>query len=102
GESNKRRIVKIEKLEDKKCTQCIMVDSPSNTYLCTRNMIPTHNTGRRLNWATGEEKTHEKLKDDPQLRIYHYAVSHLYPDIENIYITINFINDGGAFTICFP
>jgi hypothetical protein len=58
-------------------------------------------TGRRLNWATGKEKTQECLEDDPQLRIYHYAIQHLYPDIENIMVTINFINDGGPFSICF-
>lgn len=27
-------------------TQCIMVDSPDHTYLCTEDMIPTHNTGK--------------------------------------------------------
>lgn len=58
-------------------------------------------TGRRLNWATGKEKTQEHLENDPQLRIYHYAVSQLYPDIDNIMITINFINDGGPFSMCF-
>lgn len=58
-------------------------------------------TGRRLNWATGKEKTQACLEKDPQLRIYHYAVSHLYPDIDNIMITINFINDGGPFSMCF-
>jgi hypothetical protein len=58
-------------------------------------------TGRRLDWATGEEKTQEKLENDPQLRIYHYAISHLYPDIEHIIFSIYFINDGGPFSICF-
>lgn len=58
-------------------------------------------TGRRLNWATGKAKTQECLENDPQLRIYHYAVSHLYPNIDNIMITINFINDGGPFSMCF-
>lgn len=58
-------------------------------------------TGRRLNWATGKEKTQECLENDPQLRIYHYAVSHLYPDVDNIMITINYINDGGPFSMCF-
>lgn len=58
-------------------------------------------TGKRLDWATGQEKTLAKLQDDPQLRIYHYAVSQLYPDIEHIMVSINFINDGGAFTICY-
>jgi hypothetical protein len=58
-------------------------------------------TGRRLDWATGEEKTQEKLENDPQLRIYHYAISHLYPHIEHIIFSIYFINDGGPFSICF-
>lgn len=58
-------------------------------------------TGRRLDWATGKEKTQEKLENDPQLMIYHYAISRLYPQIENIMVTINFINDGGPFSICF-
>jgi CRISPR/Cas system-associated exonuclease Cas4 (RecB family) len=58
-------------------------------------------TGRRLDWATGQEKTLAKLQGDPQLRIYHYAVSQLYPHIEHIIFTINFINDGGAFSVCY-
>ncbi|NBQ16786.1 DUF2800 domain-containing protein [bacterium] len=58
-------------------------------------------TGRRLDWATGQEKTLAKLQNDPQLRIYHYAVSQLYPDMDHIMFTINFINDGGAFTVCY-
>ena len=58
-------------------------------------------TGRRLDWATGEEKTQEKLERDPQLRIYHYAIKHLYPKINHIMFSIYFINDGGPFTICF-
>ena len=58
-------------------------------------------TGRRLDWATGEEKTLAKLQNDAQLRIYHYAVSQLYPHIEHIIFTINFINDGGAFSVCY-
>lgn len=58
-------------------------------------------TGRRLDWATGEEKTHDKLQKDPQLRIYHYAIQHLYPEIEHVMVSINFINDGGMFSMCF-
>jgi hypothetical protein len=58
-------------------------------------------TGRRLDWATGEEKTLAKLQNDPQLRIYHYAVSALYPNMSHIIFTINFINDGGAFSVCY-
>ncbi len=63
--------------------------------------IVDYKTGKRLDWATGQEKTQEKLEKDPQLRIYHYAVSHLYPDIDHIIFTIYFINDGGPFSICF-
>lgn len=60
-----------------------------------------YKTGRRLDWATGEEKTQEKLQNDPQLRIYHYAIQNLYPHIDNVIMSINFINDGGVFSICF-
>jgi hypothetical protein len=58
-------------------------------------------TGRRLDWATGEEKTLAKLHKDPQLMIYFYAAQKLYPHIEHIIISINFINDGGVFSVCF-
>jgi hypothetical protein len=58
-------------------------------------------TGKRLDWATGQEKTLEKLYKDPQLKIYHYALSKLYPEYDHIIMSINFINDGGAFTMCF-
>lgn len=58
-------------------------------------------TGKRLDWATGEEKTQEKLQKDPQLRLYHYAIHRLFPEYKHIIMTINFINDGGPFSICF-
>jgi hypothetical protein len=58
-------------------------------------------TGKRLDWATGQEKTFEKLQNDPQLRMYHYAVSKIYPEYDHVMVSINFINDGGAFTICY-
>ena len=45
-------------------------------------------TGRRLDWATGKEKTQASLFKDPQLRIYHYAVKQMYPDISSFIITI--------------
>lgn len=58
-------------------------------------------TGRRLNWATGQEKTQEKLEEDPQLKLYHYAAHRLFPEYKHIIVTINFINDGGPFSVCF-
>lgn len=58
-------------------------------------------TGKRWDWAKNEEKTFDKLRDDPQLRMYHYAAQVLYPNIDNILVTIFFINDGGPFTLDF-
>lgn len=100
GKSNIRRIISIEKIE-KRQTQCIMVDSPSNTYLCTKNFIVTHNTGKRLDWATGKVKDQQGLFSDGQLRIYHYALKHLYPEVKAFIITIYFINDGGPYSVHF-
>lgn len=102
GHSYYRYIKKIELVENK-LTQCIMVDSPSHTYLCTENMIPTHNTGQRLNWSSKKDndvKTYTKLCDDFQLMLYHYAAKQLYPEAKQIIVSIFFIRDGGLFTIC--
>jgi hypothetical protein len=51
-------------------------------------------TGLRLDWATGEVKDYAKLRKDPQLRMYHYAISKLYPEIKYVIMTICFIQDG--------
>jgi hypothetical protein len=58
-------------------------------------------TGKRLDWATGEEKTQKKLEKDPQLKLYHYAINRLFPEFDYIITTINFMNDGGPFSVCF-
>lgn len=58
-------------------------------------------TGKRLDWATGEEKTYEKLCSDPQLLLYNYAISKLYPEYHQSIMTIFFIKDGGPFSMCF-
>lgn len=58
-------------------------------------------TGRRLDWATGEEKTYEKLCSDPQLLLYNYAISKLFPEYNHTIMSIFFIKDGGPFSICF-
>jgi hypothetical protein len=58
-------------------------------------------TGARLDWATGQEKSYEKLLWDAQLRMYHYALCHLYPEVETIMMTIFFCRDGGPFTLCY-
>jgi len=58
-------------------------------------------TGKRLDWATGEEKTYEKLCSDPQLLLYNYAISKLFPQYEQTIMSIFFIKDGGPFSMCF-
>lgn len=58
-------------------------------------------SGMRKDWATGKEKNWKDLRDDPQLRIYHYALSRLYPDVKHIVMTIVFIQAGGAYPLDF-
>lgn len=58
-------------------------------------------TGRRLDWATGEEKTYEKLCSDPQLLLYNYAISKLFPQYKQSIMSIFFVKDGGPFSMCF-
>jgi len=102
GESWRRLIKNIEPIDNKN-TQCIMVDSDSHTYLCTKNMIPTHNTGQRLDWACktkDNKKTYKKLCTDFQLMLYYYAAKKLYPEAKQIIVSIMFVRDGGPYTIC--
>ena len=58
-------------------------------------------TGERKDFATGEIKDYKKLCVDPQLLLYNHALSRLYPDIPNRIMTINFLRDGGPFSMCF-
>ena len=55
----------------------------------------------RKDWATGKTKTQENLFYDPQLRIYHYAIKHMFPEISSLLMTIYYINAGGPYTIHF-
>ena len=55
----------------------------------------------KKDWATGEEKTYNKLQNDFQLRLYHLATNILYPQINNILVTIIYINVDGASTLCY-
>lgn len=63
--------------------------------------VVDYKSGKRLDWATGQEKTQEKLEKDSQLRIYHYAVKKLYPHLDTVIFTIYFVNDGGPFSMVF-
>ena len=58
-------------------------------------------TGKLWNWDKDEPKDHKSFRDDPQLRLYHYAATKLYPEISNFMCTIFYIKKGGPFTICF-
>lgn len=58
-------------------------------------------TGKKFDWNRGIAKDYASLKKDPQLLIYHYAVHCMYPEVEQVVVTIFFINDGGPFTLCF-
>lgn len=52
-------------------TQCITVDSPDHTFLCTRKMLPTHNTGKR------------KLDID-QLKLFAAVMFTVHPHLEEV------------------
>jgi len=82
-------------------TQCIMVDSPDNTYLCTQHMIPTHNTGECKDWSTSMAKDYADFCKDPQLRIYHWALSQMYPEAKTFGMTINYVRTAGPFTVAY-
>lgn len=98
GKSYRRQITSIEQVE-KKQTQCIMVDSPDHTFLCTENMIPTHNSGKmRQDFVTGEEKTLEYLRGDSQLLFYLYACKKIWPD-KQFLMSLAFVNAGGIYTV---
>lgn len=58
-------------------------------------------TGQRTVFSTGEEKTYAKLQKDPQLLLYNHAISRLYPKYSTRIMTINFLRDGGPFSMIF-
>lgn len=98
GLSSKRKIISIEKIK-KRLTQCITVDSQDSTYLCTKKFIPTHNSGTyRTDFATGELKDSEYLKNDIQLLMYLVALDHLYPGKDWI-LSLFYIRAGGIFSV---
>ncbi len=63
-------------------------------------------TGKRIDWASGEEKDHKKLKNDAQLLLYHYAISKLFPNYKQAIMSIFFVKDDppgnrAPFSLCF-
>ncbi len=61
--SFRRLIIAVDEI-DSVPTQCIAVNSPDNTYLCGKQMVPTHNTGK--------VPKEEMLGTDPQAAVYYY------------------------------
>lgn len=70
GHSYRRLVVGVEPIESVP-TQCIEVDSSDSTYLCTRHMLVTHNTG--------------KVKTDgDQLKLFAAATFAQHPYLETV------------------
>lgn len=70
GQSCHRRVISVTEIGSVP-TQCIAVDSPDNTYLCTKNFLVTHNTGRRK-------------PDDQQLQLFALLTFIHYPEVDHV------------------
>lgn len=75
-----RNIVSIEDVESVP-TQCIAVDSPSHTYLCTESLIVTHNTNKKIDQKGGFDtstrstaKMRYPLNNLEDCNFYHYTL----------------------------
>lgn len=60
-----------------------------------------YKTGERKDWNTGKEKTYKDFQKDAQLKIYHYAARKLFPQIEQIIVSIFYVRSGGVFSMNF-
>jgi hypothetical protein len=58
-------------------------------------------SGARKCWVKNKPKEYGDLCDDPQLLLYFYALSRLYPDYRSTLVTIFFAQDRMPFTIPF-
>lgn len=85
GNSAVRRLVSIE-LVDTVPTQCLTVDAPDHTYLCTKAMMPTHNTGK---YKKDDNDAYEQ-----QLELYALAALILYPDVKYVDASLWFVDSG--------
>jgi ATP-dependent helicase/DNAse subunit B len=57
-------------------------------------------TGRRWDWNKEKSKEYEDFFNDPQLLMYHYAACRVYPKIDNIFVSIFWLQSGSPFSIC--
>lgn len=74
GRSATRRVKQVKRIESVP-TQCILVDSLDHTFLCTKNFLPTHNTGARF----GNE-----VKHLDQLHLYAVASFLRYTSVKKV------------------
>lgn len=58
-------------------------------------------TGQRKDWGTDKIKDYEYFCEDKQLMLYYYAARKMFPQFDNIFVTIFYIRHGGPFTVCF-
>lgn len=78
--SSQRIIVSVDEIPAVK-TQCLTVDSADRTYLCTRNMIPTHNTTgeyKLFQHKSGRKVEFPLAYNKAQIESYCYYVSKIY------------------------
>lgn len=85
GESSFRRVVSVVEVPSVP-TQCIAVNSPDRTFLCTRRMIPTHNTGS------------DKYPDTDQLVLMSLMVFVHFPHIRSVSSALMFLVKGSMTT----
>ena len=79
-----RRIQNVEEI-DTVPTQCIQVDSPNHTFLCTQWMIPTHNTGKSFN---------KEVEHTQQRQLYAIGAFMRYPEIQFIESVHAYLDEG--------
>lgn len=105
------RVIKSVEVIEEVPTQCIEVDSPTHTYLCTESMIVTHNTNKELkqkSYFNPKTKTYEMMKFPLnkimdcnfwhytlQLSLYAWMIQKSHPEllIDELRI-IHFTHDG--------
>jgi hypothetical protein len=58
-------------------------------------------SGECKDWGTGDPKTYDDFCVDPQMRVYHWALQKLYPDVKTFTMTVNYVRTEGPFTVAF-
>ena len=58
-------------------------------------------TGQRKDWGTDKIKDYDYFCQDRQLMLYYYAARKMFPQFDNIFVTIFYIRHSGPFTVCF-